>query len=202
VPYDPGFTDIEARPPRQDEQFHIESEPRDRQTRKERVRGLGAEQLEATLRVGDSREGEHPDMRIEHAANQVPEPVLTDPPRPWRLTRPDDDVRRGRYGSGVEKPDQVVGRHREVGIRHEPPFAPSCEHSGLYGLALSTPSPANETHATVGGCGLFDDGPCPITAPVVDDDQFPRQIQPVEVDSELPDGAADRLLFVEGGNND
>jgi hypothetical protein len=202
VPHDAGLADLEPCAPRQHKQLHVERKSRDRQAGKERLGRFGAEQLEAALRVHDAGQREQADVRVERPSDEMPQPVLTHAPRSERLAGSDDDVGRGRRLDGIEKPLEVVGRHREVRIRHEPPGAARFEHPPLDRLALSAAPSPNQADAPIGGRGLFDDRIRPVAAPVVDDDQLPGKAEAVEVVLKLAQRSSDRRFFVEGGNDD
>jgi len=202
APDDAGFLHVEASPPRHHQHLHIEGEPRDRQAREERFGGLGAEQLEPALRVHDPGDREQAHVRVEDTADQVAEPVLADPQRPWGLPRAYDDMRRGRRRDGVEEAIEVVGRHGEVGIGHEPPGAASFQHAALDGLSFSAAPTANQADSPIAGRSLFDDRHGAVGASIVNDDELPVETQPIHVAAEIAQGPRYRAFLVKGGDDD
>src|SRR5258705_240736 len=97
-PGDGNLANREARAPREKENLDVEAEPIEPLQREERLRGAGAEQLEAALRVVDP--AQHDDLHhpVEDAADGVAHPRLADAPRAFRLARAHQDVDAARRG--------------------------------------------------------------------------------------------------------
>lgn len=202
MPHDAHFPNLIAGTTRHHEQFNIEREPPDGQARKQRVGRFRAEQLEATLGIRDPRQHQQPHVCIEDAPDRMAKPVLTHPLRPVSLARPHHDVGRRGVAEGADKSIQIVGRHRQVGVRHEAPGPARVQHPAPNRGALPFAMAPDRPDARVlRGVPLHDRGR-PIGAPVIDDEDFPCDAQSVQVGAQVDQTPSDGGGFVEGWNDD
>jgi hypothetical protein len=184
---------------RQHQQLHVEGKPIDRQPREQRIGRVSAEQLEAALGIVNAGEApDHPHVDVEEPADGVPQPVLADPLGPGRFAGADHDMGGGVVRQRVEEAMQVVGRHRKVGVCHEPPGAACFLHPAAYSGPLSCAAAADQPDARVTGGVLHYHCRGAIAAPIIDDDDFPRHAGGFEVREQRRKRAGHRVLFVVG----
>jgi len=110
-------------------------------------------------------------------------------------------VRRRGPPDGVEKAIEIVGRHGEVGIGHEPPRTARFQHPALDGSAFPSPPSPDQPDPPIGGRRLFDDRSRGVAAPVVNDNQLPIKTEMVQVGAQVAQRPGNDSFFVEGGND-
>jgi hypothetical protein len=202
VPHDAGLANFEAGTPRHHEQLDIEREPLDRHPRKQGVGRLRAEQLEAALRIRDAPQHQQPHVTVEDASDRVAQPMLADALRARGLARPDHDMWRRAVTDDTDEAIQVVGRHRQVGVRHEPPRSTRLQHSALdRGTLPSTAAPDQPDTRVRGGMPLHHRAR-PVITPVVDDDDLPGEAELIQMVAQVAQAPCDGAFFVECGNHD
>lgn len=202
MPHDASLANLKAGAPRHDEQLDIKREPHDRHPRKQGVGHLRAEQLEAALRIRDVRQYQQPHVPVEDAPDRVAQPVLADAQRARGLARPDHDMWRRAVADDTDEAIQVVGRHGQVGVRHEPPGSTRLQHSALDCGALPSAAAPEQPDTRVRGGILLHHRARPVVTPIVDDDDLPREAELIQVGAQLAQAPCDGAFFVECGNHD
>lgn len=131
----------------------------------------------------------------------MPPPRFVQPLRAGSLARSDHDVRHRLAAGGRNEAVQVVGRHREIRIRHEAPVAPRLQHATADGSALAAPAAADQANSRVATRALFHDGRGAIRAAVVDDDDLPGKAELLQGRAHLIDARTNAGFLVEGRND-
>jgi hypothetical protein len=202
VPHEAGFPNLITGTARHHQQLDVERKSVDRQAWKQGLGRFRTEQLEAALRIRDPGQHQQPHVRVKDASDRMAQPVFTEAPRSRRLARPDHNMRRRAATDHADKAIQVVGWHGQIGVRHEPPGPARLQHAAPDGGALPSAVASDQPDARLGSRMLLHHRARPVVTAIVDDDDLPREAQPLQVGAQLAQAASDGGFFVERGNDD
>ena len=168
---------------RQVQDFDVEAEAIDALTAEHGARGVGAERLEAALRILDAghRQGLHDP--VEHAPHEMPVDRFADAACAHTLTRADDN--RGALVDERDEARQVLHLPRQIRVSEDNDSALRGEHARPDGAAFAPAVGAQQSQRRESKRGLLNDGRGGVARTVVNDDDLAIQTFTADIGFDL-----------------